>query len=136
MINQETQERFIFMRSQGHTFATIAHTLNVSRGTLVNWSRKFQFEINNLRAMEREELQEKLIATREKRARLLGDQLKVIEDELKKRNVTELSTAKLFSLAASLRREIQRELGTMEFTTPTKDVPSAEFIDEVQDWKP
>jgi hypothetical protein len=136
MKDQETQQRFIFMRSQGHTFAHIAQQLNVSRGTLVNWSRKFQFDINNLRAIELEDLQEKLISTRERRARLLGDQLATIEGELKKRNVTELTTPKLFSLAASLRRQIQREIGTMEFTTPTKDMPGEEMIDEVQDWKP
>ena len=136
MKDQETQQRFIFMRSQGHTFAHMAQQLNVSRGTLVNWSRKFQFEISNLRTIELEDLQEKLIATRERRARLLGDQLKAVEEELKKRNVTELSTSKLFSLAASLRRQIQCEIGPMEFTTPMKDVPGDEYIDEVQDWKP
>ena len=69
----ETQQKFILLRAQGATFARIAQELGVARGTLVNWSRKFQFDINNLRAMELEHLQEQLIATREQRARLLAD---------------------------------------------------------------
>jgi transposase len=134
--NQETQQRFIFMRSQGSTFAHIAQQLDVSRGTLVNWSRKFQFEINNLRAMELEDLQDKLIATRQRRARALGDQLKLIEAELNKRDISELSTRGLFSLADSLRRQILRETGEIEFATPTRDFENGETIEMVKQWTP
>ncbi|MGZ4964400.1 MAG: hypothetical protein ACXWJB_15570 [Limisphaerales bacterium] len=136
MINQEIQQRFILMRSQGSTFAHIAQQLNVSRGTLVNWSRKFQFEIKNLRAMELEDLQDKLIATRERRARALGDQLKLVEAELKKRDISQLSTNRLFSLADSLRRQVLRETGQIEFTTPTRDFEEGETIEMVKDWIP
>ena len=56
MKDQETQQRFIHLRSQGRSFAGIAQELNVARGTLFNWSRKFRFEIQNIRAMELEAL--------------------------------------------------------------------------------
>jgi transposase-like protein len=51
MIEQETQAQFIVLRGQGKTFAAIAEELSVSQGTLVNWSRKFRFELQNLRAI-------------------------------------------------------------------------------------
>jgi transposase len=136
MKDQETQQRFIFLRSQGATFAHIAQELSVSRGTLVNWSRKFQHEIKNLRAMELEALQEQLIQTREKRARALSEVLSRVEEELKKRNIAELSTSRLYSLADSLRRQIKGELGGIEFTSPVDDIPKEDYHEQVQDWTP
>ena len=78
MKDVETQQRFVLLRSQGWSFARIATELSVAKGTLINWSRKFQFEITNQRAIELEALQEQLVATREIRARACGEQLKRI----------------------------------------------------------
>ena len=136
MKDQETQQRFILLRSQGATFARIAEELNVSRGTLVTWSRKFQHEIKNLRAMELEALQEQLIATREKRARAMAEELHRVEEELKKRDISQLPTSRLFSLRDSLCRQIKSELGEPEFTSPVDDIPNDEYHEQVQDWTP
>lgn len=134
MIDAETQQRFIQLRSQGWSFARIAQELNVSKPTLINWSRKFHFEINNARAIELESLQEQLVAGREARARALAEKLKLVEAELAKRDIAEVSTARLFSLAAALRREILRETGSVQFTQPVSEIPGDEFHEEVQDW--
>jgi len=61
MKDQETIQKFIELRSQGWTYARLMAELNVSKPTLINWSRKFQFQIQNLRAIELEAL-----ATKEK----------------------------------------------------------------------
>ena len=136
MHDVQVQQRFVQLRSQGWSFARIATELNVSKPILINWSRKFQFEIQNLRAIELEALQEQLLTTREARARALGDQLRKVELELKKRDVAELSTSRLFTLADSLRQQILRETGQMQFTTPLRDIPNEEYHEQVQDWKP
>lgn len=132
----ETQEKFIALRSRGHTFASIAAELGVARGTLINWSRKFQYQINNLRAVELEALQEQLIASREHRARLRAAELQRVETELQSRELTGLSTAALFQLARSLRTQIQRETGTISFTSPLKEIPEDEYHEQVQQWAP
>jgi hypothetical protein len=134
MKDQETQQRFILLRSQGWSFSRIAQELNVSKATLINWSRRFQFEINNSRAIELEALQEKLIANRETRAVALGQQLKLVEAELGKRDLTQVPTPRLFAIANSLRREILRETGSVQFTQPVTQIPGEEFHEEVQDW--
>lgn len=134
MKDQETQQRFIQLRSQGWSYARIAQELDVARGTLVNWSRKFRFEIQNLRAIELEGLQQELIATRESRARALSEQLKRVETELASRDLTQVSTGRLYSLAASLRQQILRETGSVHFTSPIRDIPADEYHEEVQDW--
>ena len=75
MKDQETQDRFVFMRSQGKTFTDIAQQLGVSTGCLINWSRKYRFQIQNFRAVELENLRSKLISTSEARARALSEEL-------------------------------------------------------------
>jgi len=136
MKDHETQARFIELRSKGWSFARIAEELHVARGTLINWSRKFQFDIANLRALEMEHLQEQLLASRETRARLLGDYLKQVEDELKKRSLAEVPTSRLFTIADSLRRQILRETGEVRFTSHVNDIPEEEFHEQVHDWTP
>lgn len=136
MKDQEIQLRFIQLRAQGHSFSRIAKELDVSCGTLFTWSRKLRFEVQNLRAMELETLQEQLITTREQRAKLYGEQLGRVEQELKKRDLADLSTGALFQLARSLRNQIQREIGTMEFASPIKDIPNDEYSEQIQQWTP
>ena len=43
MHNEKTVQRFVELRSQGWSFARIATELNVSKPTLIQWSRKHQF---------------------------------------------------------------------------------------------
>lgn len=132
----ETQQRFILLRSQGWSFARIVPELNVAKGTLINWSRKFRFEIQNQRAVELEALRERLIANRETRAQLLAEQLRKIEAELHTRNLADVSTSRLFALSASLRRQILRETDAGPFASPTSQIPADEYHEEVQQWTP
>ncbi len=136
MHDAETQQKFVELRAQGRSFSRIATELNVARRTLVDWSRKFQFEIQNQRAIELEALQEKFLAPREERLQRLGVQLAAVEAELKQRSIAELSTPRLFSLAESLRRQLQREAGGDEvrFSSPVEGIPKDEFHEQAQDW--
>lgn len=136
MHDAEVQQQFISLRAKGQSFAAIAEALNVSRGTLVNWSRKFRFEIQNLHAIEMEALQEQLIASKEVRAKALAQQLCRVETELTSRNLADIPTAKLFSLAESLRRQIVQETGDITFTAPIRQIPDDEYCEHVQDWNP
>lgn len=130
----EQQQKFVELRSQGWTFTRIAEEIGVSKRTLITWSRKFRFDIQNLRALELEALQAQYIATREERIRTLGDQLRAVESEIKTRNITEISTARLFSLAAGLRREILKDSAHVQFTSPVHEIPAGEYHEQVQDW--
>ena len=134
MHDAETQQKFVGLRAQGRSFSRIATELNVARRTLIDWSRKFQFEIQNQRAIELEALQERYLATREERLARLGGQLAEVEAELKQRNVAELSTPRLFTLAESLRRQIQRETGEVRFSTAVEEIPKDEYHEQAQDW--
>src|SRR5580765_2845893 len=82
MKDQETMQKFIELRSQGWTYARLMAELNLSKPTLVNWSRKFQFQIQNLRAIELEALANKWLTSVTDRVNGLGLQLQKVEDEL------------------------------------------------------
>ena len=50
MHDDQTVQRFIELRAQGKTYARLMTELNVSKPTLIAWSRKHQFQIQNLKA--------------------------------------------------------------------------------------
>ncbi|MDB6033706.1 MAG: hypothetical protein JWM16_4044 [Verrucomicrobiales bacterium] len=111
------QHRFLELRAQGASYNTIAVELRVSRRTLFNWKRELESELSWDEALEMESLREELLGAREVRARRLGKRLAAIEEELDKRSLADLSTARLFLLADGLHRQILKE------TTPPKPLP-------------
>src|SRR5215467_1785944 len=102
----ETIQRFIELRAQGSTYARLMAELNVTKPTLIAWSRKHQFEIQNLRAIELEALRDKWLACTTERVNGLGEQLRRVETELAKRDLSGLSTPQLMAAARTLRRQI------------------------------
>jgi len=135
MYDDKTVQRFIELRSQGWTYVRLAKELNVSKPTLIAWSRKYQFQIQNLRAIELEALADKWLDSASLHVQALGEQLKKVEHEISGRDVKDLSTAQLYLLARSLRRQIQQLTGVVKFTTPVAEVPNDEYHDQVQDWQ-
>lgn len=136
MSDLETQQRFVSLRAEGWSFARIAAELKVSKPTLIDWSRKLQYQIQNLRAIALEELQEKWLASQTDRIAALGNRLRQVEDELQKRDLSSVPTRSLYSLATSLRRQLQREVGSMQFSSPVTDIPDDEFHEQALDWHP
>ncbi len=134
MTDQETIARFIFLRSQGWSFNRIQVELNVSKPTLIKWSRQHQFEIANLRATETEALAEVVFGQRHERWRTLAGQLKKLEAEIEKRDLEEIPASRLHAIAAALRAEISREFGHVHFSEACKDIPREEFIYDREEW--
>jgi hypothetical protein len=135
MHDPQTVQKFIQLRAQDWTYARLITELNVSKPTLIAWSRKHQFEINNFKAIEQEALREKWLSSTAQRVNALGEQLRKTETELNQRDLTALTTPQLFALARSLRAQIERATGSLQFTTPVAEIPSGEYHDQVQDWK-
>ena len=136
METNETQQRFIELCAQGWSYARIAQELGVHINTLVNWSRKLQFQIQNAKTMADEALALQYFAVREDRWKLLSDTLHRVNTELAQRDLSTLPTGRLFNVAAALRREVQRETALPGFTLPVSEIPAEELQTEVQDWKP
>jgi len=136
MTDQETIARFIFLRAQGWSFNRIAVELSISKPTLIKWSRQHQFEIANLRATETEALAERVFRQRHERWESLARQLKKLEEEIEKRNLEEIPASRLHAIAASLRAEINREMGPVRFTENTRRIADEELIYGRHEWVP
>ena len=135
MHDDKTVQRFIELRAQGWSYARLMAELNVSKPTLIAWSRKHQFQIQNLKAIELEALAEKWLASTTDRVNALGEQLRKVEAVIGQRDVGELSTPQLYTLARSLRCQISQATGPTLFTVPINEIPSAEYHEQVQDWQ-
>ncbi len=98
MKDQEIKEKFVVLRAKGFSYAKIAEELQVSKQTLINWSKSLECEIENLRAIAFEELQEKYYVAKTKRVELLGEQLQRLREEISRRDLTAVPTDKLLSL--------------------------------------
>ena len=134
MYDEKTVQRFIELRAQSWTYARLMTELNVSKPTLIAWSRKYQFQIQNLKAIELEALADRWLTSVQHRVQAFGEQLCKVEAELAKREVGELTTSQLHSLARTLRRQIEQATGPVRFTTPVSEIPADEYHDQVQDW--
>ena len=136
MKDQEMMQKFIDHRAQGWSFVRIASELGVAKSTLTEWSRKFRFEVHNRRALVLDDLQDRMLGTVQSRVAGLAEKLSRVEHELKQRGLGEVSTSQLYSMAAALRRQIERETGPIRLVTPTNAIPKEEYVEEVQEWNP
>lgn len=109
MKDNDTKLEFLALRAKGFSYARISEKLEVSKPTLIDWARQFRDDITNLRTIELEALQDQFYATRERRIKLLGEQLEKIEAELAKRDLSPLPTDKLIDLKMRLVDNLKKE---------------------------
>ena len=121
MKDDQTIDRFIELRAQGWSFSRIAAELNVHKNTLLAWSRKHQHRIHNLRALETEALAEKFKLSRQTCLETLAEDVRRIRDELSRRDLKDIPTARLITLAALLRAEAGRLTGPLQLSAPIAD---------------
>ncbi|MEY4387568.1 MAG: hypothetical protein RLY20_2851 [Verrucomicrobiota bacterium] len=136
MHSPELRQKFVERRAQGQPFKRIATELGVAKSTLIEWSRQLRFEIQNHRTIELDDLRERIGQSRPARVNTTLQQLARVREELAKRDLAQLSTARLFALEQSLQRQLDRDLDGGTFITPVKDIPAGEYVEEVQEWRP
>lgn len=133
----ELAERFIELRAQGWTFARLAVELNVSKPTLIAWSRKHHHRIRNLRALENETLAEQCQVSRQRCVEDLGEATRRLREEIARRDLSDVPTARLFVLAARLRMEASHFNGPLRLSESTDAIPPEEnqYLDPTIDWE-
>ena len=105
----EIKSQFVELRAKGWSYLKIARKLKVSKNTLASWGAELDGDIASLKAIEMEALHEKYFMTKEARIQLLGEQLKEIKAELKRRGLDEVSTEKLLEMELKLYQALQAE---------------------------
>jgi len=105
----EIKSQFVELRAKGWSYLKIARKLKVSKNTLASWGAELDGDIASLKAIEMEALHEKYFMNKEARIHLLGEQLKEIKAELKRRGLEDVSTEKLLEMELKLYQALQAE---------------------------
>jgi transposase len=130
---EELKSRFILLRAKGNSYARIAKELGVSKRTLVNWNTELEAEIAQVRSIELEALQEEFFLLKEGRIRLLGEQLRTIQAEISKRDLSKVKTDKLMELQLRYFEELKGEyVKTGERTQIGTKLSSSNISEQLQ----
>lgn len=132
-IKDEKKSDFISLRAQGFSFDKISKMLEVSKPTLLKWSKEFEVEIGNLKKMELEMLYETYYMQKQNRIKWFGKFLTKINEELETRDLSKMPTDKLFDLMIKSSKYLKEERPEMIFKEKRKcKYSDITYIDE---WK-
>jgi transposase len=112
---QKTKQQFVELRAEGMSYAAIAKKLKVSKTTLVVWSREHQTDIDNLRTIASEALQERFKVGQQHSLELWSEQLEMVRQELKTRGLGDIPTPKLIELLDTLSEKLKSETKQVRF---------------------
>jgi len=106
----QTKERFIELRAKGWSFDKIVIELGKAKQTLIDWSKEFNNEIANLKALELEALYNKHYLLKEHRIETFGVIINKLRAEVMSRDLTELPTDKLLDLLLKYETQLKDEI--------------------------
>ena len=107
MENIEKKEEFIELRARGLSFQKIAKKLQISKSTLINWSKECVIEINNLRELRVEAIKERFLISQEKKLEVFGVALGKIISEIEERDLSDLTTGQLYKLFFKMTKDLE-----------------------------
>ena len=109
MKNANEKERFVELRAEGRSYADIAVALKISKPTLIAWGKDLQKEISNARTLRMDELFEKYAVAKSKRVEVFGKRLDAILAELDTRDLADVPTPVLLTLALKYGESLKAE---------------------------
>jgi hypothetical protein len=107
--NLELKQQFITLRAKGYSLEKIAKQIGKCRQTLSNWNSDLQEEIANAKAIELEALFEECLLSKEHRVKELSKLMSKINEELKKRDLSQVSDDKLIDLKLKIGDQLKSE---------------------------
>lgn len=115
MENMEVKEKFIELRAKGNSLQSIADNLGVTKQTLITWGKTLEVELRNQKALEYDALITKYEITRESKLKVYMELMNKIVDQVKDRDLSDLSTEKLYLLYFKIRNELDKMPTTATF---------------------
>jgi len=91
-------ERFISLRAEGYSIESCAEKIGISKRTGVDWEKKHAASISELQNQSIEQLANTLLVSRERRLSRLASFLDGIDDELSKRDYSNVTTGALVGM--------------------------------------
>ena len=110
MHTEDKRNQFIELRASGMSFDKIAAEICVTKKTLIEWSKEFADEIEDLRTLAREHLKERLIGSQEQFAARIVGHFNHLDQEFAGRKLQFSPTESVFRMMLSAREVIVKEL--------------------------
>lgn len=104
MTNLEQQNEVIEYRALGYSFQTISRLTSISKPTVIKICENASEDIQNAQQAAKSQMQERLTASVARRQTAYGVVLDRVLEELLARDLSDLSTKELASVATSLER--------------------------------
>lgn len=115
MKSNDVKMQFVEFRARGLSYDNIAKELGVAKGTLIEWSKQYENDIANLKAIEMEMLQEQYFIAKRARIEIMGELAIRVKGELAERELTDVSTEKLIDLFLKTIGQLKQEEIEIEF---------------------
>jgi len=128
--SKEKKEQFVIKRGlEGKSFDTISGELAVTKVTLIKWSKEFREDISDLMNFEKERIIEKYKAGKKIRFEAMLEMRNKILEEIKKRNLSEVSFGSLMKNFVEVEKILDGNLDTRFFTGGTENL-----LEDSLDW--
>jgi len=130
MKDVEIKHQFIELRAQGKSLRTASDVLKIGLQTAVRWERELKEQFENLKAMEIDALLERHQLTVQAQIERYGFELARVTEELKKRDLSDVPTPKLYAIMGKLHARIEEALPTLTVRNDDEIAASKE-LDEL-----
>jgi hypothetical protein len=114
MHTNETKDKFIELRAKGWSYGRIAEHLNISKGIAHTWAAQFSHDIQKLRAIELEAIQERVLTSYEQDLTYLAEELKRVQQVLRERDYGYIDTQQLYWYQGALMARIDKKCAPIE----------------------
>lgn len=101
------EKKFLILRSEGLSFDKISEEIKVSKPTLVKWSKVYQDEIQDLKAMDLLALKEKYQYTQKETYETLLKQIKKVDDAITNTDFSKLCIKDLLLIKTNILDKIE-----------------------------
>ncbi|HOX86874.1 MAG TPA: hypothetical protein PLY04_12860 [bacterium] len=117
MTRDEKKERFIELRIKGETFESIAKELEVSKQTLINWSKEYDVNqtITTAKLMKYQNILKVQELNRDAQIEYYSKLINKCKEELFKRKMSEVATDKLLNLILRASEELKKIVPTYHY---------------------
>ena len=117
MSKQDTKEKFVELRVAGETFEAIAKKLEVSKQTLINWSKEDAIKetISTARLMKYQNILKIYEQNRHSKIEYFASLSKKMKDELKTRDLSKVRTENLLKLILGNDEKLSKLIPSKEY---------------------
>ena len=128
---EDKVEKFIELRASGKSFKEISFELSIPLSSILEFSKKYSYEINNLKAIELDDVANKYQISKSQRIEFLASLLSKFKSELNSRDLSDIPSDKLIDYLLKYSQLLGKELEPTTFKQINSGFDLADFSSEV-----